>query len=195
MKAFIPFLVCAVIFSSSYGCTCSWEGDFWKLYKEENALVILCTVKEHANSPKERIPELRKFLWDKYKQKIPVDYVPPANSMIVSIEKVLVGEYSKNELEIWCMGGMICEPEVEEFPVGSRWILIPKKENFQVVGPERDYLVYRLSFCGEYYLREVENVFVGFTDDPEVKEPTLITEEELKKLSMLEPVAGGDAAR
>ena len=113
-------------------CGCLWEGSFSEV-ASTTGLVVLAEVQAIKGNA--------------------VDLVP---------EQVLQGELWLDTLRVWMQTRDYCRPPVDDFPVGSRWIMalsqiqeVPEG-GFDPSTPNQSFgrpYDYTLSSCGGYWLR------------------------------------------
>ncbi len=139
-------LLLALFLSSTLGasepdeCTCLWRGSFSEVAANTD-MVVLGTVTRVKG-----------------------------NAVDLSLERSLLGDTWKTELRVWMKARYYCRPEVEQFSVGSRWIMalnqiesVPE-DGFDPSTPNVSYgrkLDYILSSCGGYYLSAQGDAVIG----------------------------------
>jgi hypothetical protein len=139
-SAFILWCVFAPT-SNTSSCSCGWAGPFLKV-AGQCEWVIRARVKNYHG-------EARGI-------KLAMD---------VEVLEVLRGRMDKGGIRIWGGDGMLCRPEVTQFPIGTEWI-------FGLNGPGSKPAMtpdYAVSMCGQYWLQVVSGQVVGNIDDEEVQ--------------------------
>ncbi len=139
MKIFIGCLFLIFLMPSiTLACDCDWNGPFVTVVNDPDILVL------HA-----RIKEYRNFNKDAYETH---------KSMIVEVLDVFKSQIEEKEIEIWGDNGILCRPYVNQFPIGTEWLL----------GIQRDADgIFSISICGEYWLEVQNGVAKGRIKDPD----------------------------
>jgi hypothetical protein len=83
-------------------------------------------------------------------------------AMDVDVLEVLTGSYSVGPLRVWGDNGMLCRPEVSQFPPGSEWILALNGPGSK---PAYGGHGIALSACGTYWLEVKDGRVLGNLDD------------------------------
>lgn len=127
-------------------CDCLWQGSFADVQAEAD-VVVSGTVVATAG-----------------------------NSIDLQIDRLLRGESRGSTLRIWLKTADYCRPDVEDFPLGSGWVMALGEIREQVSGgfnpatPNISYGRlgdYSLSSCGGYWLnREGDRVSGNLVDAP-----------------------------
>lgn len=116
------------------------------------------------------------------------------NSIDLEVDRTLRGSASGETIRVWLKTGDYCRPDVEEFPVGTEWVmaLFQIKEDvpggFNPGTPSVSYGRigdYELSSCGGYWLSRSGNWVTGNL----VKAPRWVREPEMTPV-LLDLVAG-----
>ena len=82
-------------------------------------------------------------------------------AMDLEVLEVLCGEAEASRLRVWGGDGLLCRPEVTEFPTGTEWV-------FALDGPGSKpgmTPAHALSICGQYWLRVTDGKVSGKIDD------------------------------
>lgn len=113
-------------------CGCIWKGSFSEVAPESDLVLLGEVTRIKGNA---------------------VDLVP---------EQILLGEFWLDSIRVWMQTRDYCRPPVDEFPVGSRWIMalaeiteVPEN-GFDPSTPNQSYgrpFDFVLSSCGGYWLR------------------------------------------
>lgn len=118
--------------SASFGCECLWQGPFNAALPEAD-IVVKGTVSQRQG-----------------------------NSLDLTVDEYLQGEDYRDTLRIWGKKDDLCRPEVENFPIGSQWVMALQRINtvpedgFDPFRPNISYgrkEDYSLSSCGVYWLQ------------------------------------------
>lgn len=144
--AALTLLLSALAPTAQAECECLWEGSFADV-EASTDLVLAATV--------QRIK---------------------GNSMDLLIEETLRGKVYLDTVRVWLKTADYCRPEVDEFPVNSRWVFALNKirevpdDGFDPLTPNISYGRpddYYLSECGGYWLTyEGEAVTGNLVDAP-----------------------------
>ena len=138
-----PILFCALLLAgqqAAAACECLWQGSFVDVQLGTD-LVVSGTVGSSTG-----------------------------NSIDLDVERVLRGANDVEKIRIWMKTADYCRPEVEEFPVGSSWVMALYRIDDQVPGgfnpatPNVSYGRvgdYRLSSCGGFWLSKTQDVVTG----------------------------------
>jgi hypothetical protein len=120
-------------------CSCDWGGPFLKVAYDTDLVVIVKIVNYL-------------IFKDIYGKSVPM-------SMEAEIIEILQGQEDRNTIVIWGNDGGLCRPYLNEFPVGTSWImaLYTSSDEWGQVGKSSD--DYEIFICGAYWLRiDGENV-------------------------------------
>jgi hypothetical protein len=136
----------ALLFShTAFSCECLWQGPFSKAYKNADLIVSGSVVASKGNSVDFTI---ERTLFDR---------------------SVNFTEFNSN-IRIWGDNGQLCRPEINDFPVGTQWVMSLKKITGDIPGgfnhktPNISYgrvNDYYLSKCGANWLRLEEGMVTG----------------------------------
>jgi hypothetical protein len=141
-------------------CTCLWHGSFSEVHSRADIVVA------------GRVLETR------------------GNALDLAIERRMRGEPYLDEIRIWLKARDYCRPPIDDFPVGSRWVMAltkirevpedgfdPNTPNLSYGRPD-DYI---LSACGGYWLSYSGEAVTGnlidaprWAHDPEMQ-PVMIS--------------------
>jgi len=127
------FVVSGLLYSlNSWACSCLWEGPFTQVQNKTDLVVS------------------GKLIASK------------GNSADLEIDTLIRGIEHKPQVRIWMHTRALCRPKIEEFPVGSEWVMAlyrieqaipggfnPNTPNISY-GRQGDY---SLSICGGYWLQ------------------------------------------
>ena len=144
-SVFIPLIAVAALFWARLGlaqessnespiaaCSCLWQGSFTEIANDAD-LIMLGAVTEHRG-----------------------------NAADFAIEEIFRGPDWHTDVRVWLKARDYCRPNIENFPVGSRWVLalqhideLPKNA-FDPSTPNISYGRlddWALSSCGGYFLQ------------------------------------------
>lgn len=126
--------------SSVWSCSCVWQGPFATVYKNADLIV---SGKISASK---------------------------GNSADLEVEEILSGKEYLPNIRIWMHTADLCRPLVENFPLGSRWVMALNRIEQDIPGgfnPNTPSIShgrigdYSLSKCGGYWLQLVEDRVSG----------------------------------
>jgi len=126
--------------SASADCECLWQGSFNEVHSTAD-LVVSGTV-----------------------------IVGKGNSVDLSVDRLLRGDETQDNVRVWLKTKDYCRPEPELFPVGSQWVMALHKITQDVPGgfnpntPNFSYGRigdYSLSSCGGYWLSQSDGRVSG----------------------------------
>jgi hypothetical protein len=118
-------------------CECRWMGPFFNM-APQSRLVVRAVVLRYNGRGKES---------------------PPA--MDLEVREVYCGEVPHAPLRVWGGDGLLCRPNVTEFPVGSEWVLALDGPGSKP-GMTPDHAI---SICGQFWLRVAGGKVAGNIDD------------------------------
>jgi len=118
-------------------CSCVWRGPFLSVAPLAEGIVRAQVLGYHG---RERGIDL---------------------AMDVEVLEVLSGPFSAGRLRIWGGNGMLCRPEVNQFPPGSEWILALNGPGSK---PAYNGQGLALSICGTYWLEVRDGQVLGNLD-------------------------------
>lgn len=153
-------------------CTCLWHGSFSDVHSRADIIVAGSVVQTKGNA------------------------------LDLAIERRMRGEPYLDEIRIWLKTRDYCRPPIDEFPVGSRWVMALSKirevpeDGFDPNTPNQSYGRpddYILSACGGYWLSYSGEAVTGnlidaprWAHDPEMQ-PVMI--------SVVEAFVRGDTSK
>jgi hypothetical protein len=172
------FLIAAVIAAlllpatASAECACLWQGAFADVQQDTDLVVA------------GRVARTK------------------GNALDLTVEKSLRGDAYFDEIRIWMHTRDYCRPSVDEFPVGSRWVMALTRirqvppDGFDPGTPNQSYGRvddYYLSNCGGYWLNYRGEAVTGNLIDA----PRWAREPEMKPVlfSLIEAYVAGRADR
>jgi len=174
-----------VVHSFALGCSCENVSPFSELVKAEGTTVVKAKIVSYYDYTEGRLnvsDDLSKVILQdpSLTEGLIKSNEPVAKSMIAVVEFVYQGNLKEKVIKIWGDNGYECRPYVSAFTKGKEYILIlhrlPSDEESETGIPE-----YNISICGEYWLKEESECFIG-DNSSESYEPSVFTETELKQL-------------
>jgi hypothetical protein len=153
-------------------CACLWQGAFADVQQETDVVVAGTVIRSKGNA------------------------------LDLEVEKSLRGDAYFDEIRIWMQTRDYCRPPVDEFPVGSRWVMALNRirevppDGFDPGTPNQSYGRvddYYLSNCGGYWLSYVGEAVTGNLIDA----PRWAREPEMQPvlISLIEAYLSGRADR
>ena len=141
-RTLIPLL--ALLFAGTVmadeDCTCLWRGSFVDVQADTD-LVVSATV-----------------------------IASKGNSIDLAVDQHMRGRDERQDVRVWLKTADYCRPEVEQFPIGSQWVMALRRIRDTVPGgfnpgtPNFSYGRvddYSLSSCGGYWLAQSGDVVTG----------------------------------
>jgi hypothetical protein len=130
---YLPAIIlgCSVLWvtPSAHACSCMNNNRSFIQNAKRSELVIRGKVLEYHwrrnDQPEARLP----------------------TAMIVEVKEVYRGVATSKNMTVWGDNGIICRPYVNQFPVGTEWVLALSKDSWTEKGE------LAISGCGEYWLK------------------------------------------
>jgi hypothetical protein len=114
---------------SAYACSCANNNRSFIQNAKRSELVMRGKVLEYRWRNNDQ-PEARR-----------------PTAMIVEVKEVYRGVATSKNMTVWGDNGIICRPYVNQFPVGTEWVLALSKDAWTEKGE------LAISVCGEYWLK------------------------------------------
>lgn len=137
------FLATFVTALPALACSCDWNGPFFKMAPLSALVVRGKVIGYHGEARGMKL------------------------AMDVEVLDVFTGQYNEPEIRIWGGDGMLCLPNVEEFPIGTEWILSLNGPGSKP-GFDKGYAI--SSMCGTFSLRVDKGTVVGNIDNERDRE-------------------------
>jgi hypothetical protein len=138
----------AVFFSpipDALACDCAWKGPFFDVAPLSN-LIVRARVAGYQSEGKE---------------------IPAA--MDLEVQEVFCGETPATPFRVWGGDGLLCRPNVTEFPVGTEWIFALDGPGAKPgMSPGRS-----ISICGQYWLRVADGKVSGNMENRDDKSASM----------------------
>jgi hypothetical protein len=130
---------------SAYACSCLSSNRSFVQLAQRSELVIRGKVLEYR--------------WDRNDKA----KTRPPLMMTVEVKEIYRGGTKSNKIIVQGDNGMICRPYINQFPIGTEWVLALSKDSWTKKGE------LAVSGCGEYWLKVNGSNAIGKITDGSLK--------------------------
>jgi hypothetical protein len=143
LKIFLVFFL--VISSQARACECLWQGSFSKSHRQSDLIISGEVIASRGNYADVSVNKIH-------------------------FDRELNNKEFNTQVRIWGDNGKLCRPKIENFPIGTQWVMALKKITQPIPGgfnpntPNISYgriNDYYLSKCGANWLNLSEGVVTG----------------------------------